>query len=401
MTIGCPECGALAEIPPLTARTLARCRVCQYPLERRSGRNVSSALACAGTTFVLLFPANLAPLMTVQMLGAERSSVLSSGIVAMWNGGWVILAVLLGAFGIVLPFLRFGALTLVLCAVRFHRHFRGMGALFRWTYLLDIWAMPDVYLVGCFVGYARVTQNLTGTIGAGGYCFIAAALMSMLTRASLDRRTVWRAIGHEHELAEDEPALSCTVCDLVEPASHEGRRCPRCGQKLLWRKPDAIVRASALSLAAMVLTLPANLYPMTFSSQLGKDVSHRIVDGVYQLFHAGLWPLGILISCTSIVIPVAKLVGMGWFIVSIKRGSRKHLRMKAHLYRWIDELGRWSNVDVFTIAAFIPLIRFDGIATARPGIGATAFALVVFLTMAASRAFDPRMMWDAATRRRP
>ncbi|HEX7936235.1 MAG TPA: paraquat-inducible protein A [Paraburkholderia sp.] len=404
MTIGCPECGALVDIPPLAARDRARCRVCRYPLERRSGRSLSAALACAATTFVLLFPANLAPLMTVDMLGAERSSVLSSGIVAMWNGGWIILALLLGMFGIVLPFVRFGGLALVLAAIRFGWRFKHIGALFRWTLWLDIWAMPDVYLVGCFVGYARVTQNLTGTIGAGGYCFIAAALMSMLTRAVLDRRTVWRAIAADHALAEDkpdEPVLSCTVCDLVEPLSHEGRPCPRCARKLHARKPDAVVRAAALSLAALVLTLPANLYPMTFSTQLGKDVPHRIVDGVYQLFHAGLWPLGILIFCTSIVIPVAKLAGMGWFIVSVKRGSRRHLRSKAHLYRWIDELGRWSNVDVFTIAAFVPLIRFGGLASSRPATGATAFALVVFFTMMASRAFDPRILWDAGTGRRP
>ncbi|WP_281248585.1 paraquat-inducible protein A [Paraburkholderia diazotrophica] len=29
--------------------------------------------------------------------------------------------------------------------------------------------------------------------------------------------------------------------------------------------------------------------------------------------------------------------------------------------------------------------------------GATVFALVVFLMMAASRAFDPRIMWDATS----
>ncbi|MEX3936657.1 paraquat-inducible protein A [Paraburkholderia phymatum] len=401
MTIGCPECGALEDIPPLASRMLARCRVCRYPLERRSGRSLNAALACSMATFALLFPANLAPLMTVHMLGTERSSVLASGIVAMWREDWIILAVLLGTFGIVLPFIRFGALTLVLGAVRAGWRFKGIGALFRWTVLLDIWAMPDVYLVGCLVGYARVTQNLTGTIGEGGYCFIAAALMSMLTRASLDRRTIWRAIAAERTLAKGEAALSCTVCDLVEPVSREGQPCYRCGQKLRVRKPDAVVRAAALSLAALVLTVPANLYPMTVSTQLGHDVSHRIIDGVYQLFHAGLWPLGILIICTSIVIPLAKIVGMAWFIASVKRRSREHLRIKAHLYRWIDELGRWSNVDVFTIAAFAPLIPLDGIASARPAIGATAFALVVFLTMTASRAFDPRMMWDVRVRRRP
>ncbi|MFP4905115.1 paraquat-inducible protein A, partial [Paraburkholderia sp. BR14261] len=102
-----------------------------------------------------------------------------------------------------------------------------------------------------------------------------------------------------------------------------------------------------------------------------------------------------------IVIPLAKLGGMVWFITSVLRHSRRHLRAKAHLYRWIDELGRWSNVDVFTIAAFVPLIHFDGVAVARPDTGATAFALVVFFTMLASRSFDPRMMWDVHRRRKP
>lgn len=401
MTIGCPECGALEDIPPLGARTIAHCRVCHYPLERRSGRSVNAAFALSLTTFVLLFPANVSPLMTVNLLGGERSSVLSSGIVAMWHGGWIILALLLGMFGIVLPFVRFGMLALVLGAVRFGWRMKRIGALFRWALWLDVWAMPDVYLVGCFVGYSRVTQNLTGTIGAGGYCFIAAALASMLTRASLDRRTVWRAILPDQAWANEEPVISCTVCDLVASASCEGEPCPRCGWMLRARKPDAIVRASALSLAALVLTLPANLFPMTFSIQLGQRVRHRIADGVYELFHAGLWPLGILITCTSIVIPVAKIVGMGWFVVSVRRRSRKHLRLKTHLYRWIDELGRWSNVDVFTIAAFIPLIHFDSLASSAPALGASAFALVVFFTMAASRAFDPRMMWDVHAGRRP
>ena len=395
MTIGCPECGALEDVPQLTPRAIARCRLCNYPLERRSGRSLTAALACASTTFVLMFPANLATLISVHVLGAERSSLLASGIVGMWREGWLMLALLLGMFGIVLPFARFGGLALVLGAVRFGKRFRGIGALFRWTLWLDVWAMPDVYLIGCFIGYVRVTQNLHATIGPGGYCFVVAALMSMLTRATLDRRTVWRAILPERPFEPGEHMISCLSCDFVAPLAREGQPCPRCGLRMRTRKPDAVVRAAALSLAALVLTIPANLYPMTISVQLGRDVPHRIIDGVEELFKVGLWPFGILIIGTSVVIPAAKLLGMAWFIASVHRRSRAHLRFKAHLYRWIDELGRWSNVDVFTIAAFAPLIRFDGLASARTAPGATAFALVVFLTMAASRAFDPRLMWDA------
>jgi len=400
MTIGCPECGALAHTSALAGRMLARCRVCHYPLERASGRSVAAALACSLTTFVLLLPGNLSPLMTVHLLGGERSAVLASGIVLMWRERFELLAVLLGLAGIVLPLVRFSALSVVLAAVLLRWRPRWLGACYRWTIWLDAWAMPDVFLLGCFVGYTRVTQDLTGSIDAGGYCFVAAAFMSMVTRATLDRRTVWRAIAPEHEVAPGERVLSCTACDLVAPVQHEGRACPRCGWKLRKRKPDAIARAAALTLAAFVLAFPANLYPMTTSLQLGHPVTHRIIDGVTELFKAGLWPLGILIIGTSIAIPFAKLFGMAWFIVSTLRRSTRHLRTKTFVYRLIDELGRWSNVDVFTIAAFAPLIQFGGLASSRPDDGATAFALVVFLTMAASRAFDPRLMWDAAQGRR-
>ena len=57
-------------------------------------------------------------------------------------------------------------------------------------------------------------------------------------------------------------------------------------------------------------------------------------------------------------------------------------------------MGRWSNVDVFTIAVFAPLMQFGALASARAAPGATAFILVVTLTMIASRTFDPRMLWD-------
>ncbi|MBN8902368.1 MAG: paraquat-inducible protein A, partial [Rhodospirillales bacterium] len=66
------------------------------------------------------------------------------------------------------------------------------------------------------------------------------------------------------------------------------------------------------------------------------------------------------------------------------------------LYRGIAEIGRWSNVDVYTIAVFLPLMQFQSIVAVRAAAGAPAFLAVVVLTMFAARAFDPRLMWDAA-----
>lgn len=396
VTIGCPECGALENIPPLEKGMWARCRICRFPLERTAGRSIAAAFAFSLATFVFLIPAYFMPLLSVHIMGLERSSVLGSGFIFMWQNGWVILTILLGSFGIILPLIRFAGLSFVLYRVYRKTCPIWLGRMYRWVMWLDLWSMPDVFLIGFFIGYTRVHQHLNAYVGPGGYCFILAALLTMVTRASLDRRTVWRAILPDRELPSGMAAISCTCCDYAASPATEGTPCPRCGLTLRTRKPDAMVRATALTLTALVLYIPANLFPMTDAYQLGRLVHHRIIDGVMELFKIGLWPFGILIFCTSITIPLMKIMGMLWFIISVKRRSTCFLRAKTHLYRIIDELGRWSNIDVFTLVVFVPLIRFGALASAWTRPGAVAFTLVVFLTMVASRSFDPRLMWDAA-----
>ncbi len=397
MIVACSHCGTLQDLVPLPPQTTAFCSVCENPLERTSGRSIPAALACASATLILLIPANVFPFLTVSLLDMHRTSRIASGVLVLWRDHWALVAVLVAAFAIVLPVLRYGLLSTVLALVVLDRKPHWLGRAFRWAVRLDRWSMPDVFLVGLAVGYSRIVATLPVTIGAGGFCFIAAAFLSMLSRAALDRRTVWRAIGLAPPvLPRGAPLISCTVCDLVLPADHEGSPCPRCGLRLRRRKPDAVIRTLALLIAGFALYIPANVYPMSTDTQLGQLVPHRIVDGIVELYQAGLWPLGILIFSTSIAIPFLKLAGLGWCLVSIQRKSSRRLRVKTRLYRLVDEVGRWSNTDVFTIAVFLPVLQFGALVSAQAATGCTAFILVVVLTMFASRAFDPRLMWDAA-----
>jgi len=76
--------------------------------------------------------------------------------------------------------------------------------------------------------------------------------------------------------------------------------------------------------------------------------------------------------------------------------SARWLSMRTRLYRVIDMIGRWSNIDLFMISLLVAMIQFGALTTVRPQPGAIAFASVVVITMIASRCFDPRVMWDAA-----
>lgn len=375
----------------------AICPTCANWMERTSGRSVTAGLACALATLILLFPANLLPLMTVSVLGMSRQGEIASGVLSLWDGKWVLVAGLVATSVVVLPFVRFGLLTIVLAYIWLRRHRSWLGRAFRWSVRLDQWAMPDVFLIGFAIGYSRIAADLTVSIDAGGLCLLAAALLSMLSRAILDRRTVWRAISPERTAPDpDKTAISCRVCELVLPGEWERSPCPRCQLRVTSREPDAMIRTAALLIAGLALYFPANFYPMSIAMQAGREVPHRIIDGVQDLFEAGFWPLGVIIFCTSIAIPLLKILGLGWLLLSVRRRSRRQLVFKTYFYRFIDEIGRWSNVDVFTIAVFVPLMQFGALVSARAASGITAFMLVVTLTMFASRSFDPRLLWDAA-----
>jgi paraquat-inducible protein A len=396
--IACPDCGLLEELPVLSRGTNVECQLCGADLERTSGRSIIAALAYALGTFFLLFPANILLLMSVHIFGMHNQSRLATGIFDLWDRDWILLAAMTGAFAVFLPFLRFGLLSVVLGAVRLGYRPQWLGSAFRWALWLDTWAMPDVYLLAGFIGYYRLIHAgpMKVAIGAGGYCFIAVALLAMLSRASLDRRTVWRAIAPEAEVEEDEETLSCNTCDLIQPVDCAGKDCPRCGATLHVRKPYSVMRATALTVAAFVLFFPANILPMNTTVQMGSKVDYTIFEGVRELFQADLWPLGVIIFCTSIGIPAVKILGMGWLLWSIHRRSRKHLVFKTKFHRFINEIGRWSNVDPFTITVFVPLMTFGTFASSKAAWGSTAFIAVVVLTLLATMSFDSRLLWDAA-----
>lgn len=393
--VGCPDCDAVQALPRIASGRL-RCWRCKCTLERATGRPRGAAFAFALTTLILLVPANTMLLMSVSRDGFHGSSYLGSGIVTMWHQGWALTAIVVALQAVLLPFLRFGLLVAALGAVLAGRAARWAGATFRYAEALDPWAMPDVFLIGCAIGYSRLAPYTNVRIGAGGWCFIAAALTAMLTRATLERRRVWRAIAAPSSAVAEDGAFGCAGCGMVIAPDRAGGHCPRCGQRLWRRRPGAARIAMALTIAGLLLYVVANVYPISVLDWVEGTSRHTLLSAVGRLIGANLFFLAGCVFITSITIPFVKLMGMLWFVISARRRSKWRLVFKARFYRAIDELGRWSAMDIFTVAVYMPLLQFGQLATVRVGRGLPALLAVVVLTMLASRCFDPRLLWDAA-----
>jgi paraquat-inducible protein A len=401
---GCPDCGALQRLPEAPRAGVIRCVECRSVLERTHGRSQAGALACALAALLLLVPANLAPFLTTSVLGVSRQSVLASSALAMQKDGWPLLAIFIFAFVVVAPFLRFGLLSAVLGLLQLGHRPAWLGRAFRYADLLQTWAMPDVFLLGLAVAYARLRASIAVTVEMGALAFIAVGVLALFTRATLDKGAVWRSLRPQAPLpGADAPGggatLTCTSCDWLAPADHAGQACPRCAARLHARKPEAAGRATALSLAALLFYLPANLLPLATLPIGLTPTKYTVLQGVVDLAQAHLFGLALLVFCASFAIPFLKLAGLGWSLLSVLRGSDRRLRTKTRLYHVVEEIGRWSMVDPYVIACFVPVMQYNALIYGRAEPAATPFALVVVMTMTATRCFDPRLMWDAAARR--
>src|SRR6202012_4401674 len=116
---------------------------------------------------------------------------------------------------------------------------------------------------------------------------------------------------------------------------------------------------------------------------------HSIPSGIAQLFSSGFWPLGILIAVTSVGVPVGKLLGLSWCLLAIRRRAAERLKLRTKLFRLIDEIGRWSNLDPFTVMIFAPMLPFGQLAHIDVRGGSLAFLAMVAVSMIAAHVLDP------------
>jgi paraquat-inducible protein A len=100
-----------------------------------------------------------------------------------------------------------------------------------------------------------------------------------------------------------------------------------------------------------------------------------------------------IVFMASLVIPIFKLLGLLYLVLSTSLGFRGRMEERTRVYRFIDAIGPWSMLDVFLLAVLVALVKLGSIATVLPGPGLVAFALVVVFNMLATQSFDPRMIW--------
>jgi paraquat-inducible protein A len=115
---------------------------------------------------------------------------------------------------------------------------------------------------------------------------------------------------------------------------------------------------------------------------------------VVALAESNQYFVALIVFLASIVIPVLKLGGLLYLVLTARFSLGRRVRDRVRIYRFIDVIGPWAMLDVFLLAVLVSLVKLGQIATILPGPGLIAFSAVVVLTMLASASFDPRSIWE-------
>ena len=143
---------------------------------------------------------------------------------------------------------------------------------------------------------------------------------------------------------------------------------------------------------------PANIVPILSTELPGESRTDTIFSGILGLFQSGSWGIALIVFVASILVPVLKIVGITVLLLAARRNPPPYRRGLTRLYAALDLIGRWSMLDVFLVAFLAGAVHFGALANVQPQPGIIAFAAVVVLTMLATDAFDPHVLWQRERR---
>ncbi len=405
----CPGCGLFQALPPRAPNLAAQCVRCPTVLQRPTARPLDHVIALTAAALVLLVITCLTNLMSVQTAGIMHTADLFSGPQELARRGMDGLAFVVIFVTVVAPFCKLVSILYVLVRLRQATPPRHLRHVFVFAEMLRPWSMVEVFVLGVFVAYVKLGDVVQIGLDVGVFALMVLTVVFVWADSALDRQAVWNRLDRRGGPAGAAAAPSwnhitpgavgCEMCDLVSVPRPGNPRCPRCDSPLHPRKPNSLTRTWALLIAAAVLYVPANLFPVLTVVQLGAGTPSTILGGVQELLATGMYPLAALVFFASIAVPMLKLIGLSVMLIATQTGRLGRLHDRTRLYYVVRWIGRWSMIDIFMEALLGALVRFGNAITIQPGIGAVAFCGVVILTILAAEAFDPRLMWDSAAHR--
>ncbi len=173
------------------------CPRCGDPLHSRMKSSISKTWAFTITGFILLFPANLYPVMSDIYLGQGAPDTIMSGVIHLMEGGMYPIAALVFIASIAVPIMKLLGLVILLLMVqgKVKLSARQCTRMYRFVMVLGRWSMLDLFMISILVTLVDLGGIATITAGTGATAFASVVVVTIFAAMSFDPRLIWDLKG--------------------------------------------------------------------------------------------------------------------------------------------------------------------------------------------------------------
>lgn len=173
----CEECGLPHRWRPMASRAIARCLRCDAVIGRGHRLSIRAVLALTITAAAAWLVLVSAPLMSVSLRGGTESATLPQSILAAWQGGQEIVAVVAATTALVAPAAFIALRLYVLAPLAAGRRPPGFAWCVRLLHQAGRWNMIEVFMVGVLLALVRLSGLADTAPGPGLYALGAVTLL--------------------------------------------------------------------------------------------------------------------------------------------------------------------------------------------------------------------------------
>ncbi len=193
ISAGLALCHVCKKVCPFEEQGKLLCPRCGARIHLRKTDSMARTWAFLITAAVLLFPANILPVMTVNSFGVYESSTILNGIIYFFQNGSYGIGLIILVASIFVPAFKIIGIGMVLLSVHFRwkSWSRHKTLMFRCIEFVGRWSMLDIFVVTLLQAIVDFAPLTSVEVGPGARYFAGVVLFTLFATVSFDLRLIW------------------------------------------------------------------------------------------------------------------------------------------------------------------------------------------------------------------
>lgn len=191
ITVACPDCDLINQVPALASGESASCVRCDATLSRNPPNSIARGIALTFTAIVLYAITCTFPFLSFGKAGIVAHTKLFSGIIGLYEEGMYFLAAVVSFTTVVVPVFMMAGLCYLLLPLRADLRLPGAERILRWILNLQPWNMVEIFMIGIIVAGVKLQKMAALQPGVGAWAFIVLIFVMAAIAVSLEPRVLW------------------------------------------------------------------------------------------------------------------------------------------------------------------------------------------------------------------